>query len=420
LSTGTAVIRQPVNISNADLAEAKERLRGNLRVASRYVPEVDAYTTGELVDVVMAAIHRGDAKQGLKLQALLESAHVGTGHVRQKHFTPCLDELVELVTRMTSISVPMRSVRCEYLYVSYARTGRYRNSLATDRTPKVAPGLRFAGIAISLDDRHVPTSEIPFTTGTRHDYSSERVDPTEIARLERELGRRPNGPPAEHFEELLGIQRRAFARLEKAAAGTAGAALAVRGFSPLIVAESMPCGPAPKRALEGAFTYWPGRDQDLSDVLLGAGKRGVAHYGRRKLTGSDTATHAELIAEGFEPKLFGRSELDNEFANDVDWGVSWYWKKQAERVQVGEGSVRVDDWRVLGLADELDVAVALVRRHEHPWTTGCIKRTVLDTAPGLIKASSYRSDAAQRDFLRLGRAVLVGAERVGRIREAAG
>lgn len=423
MSAGTAVIRQPVDITTADLADATAKLYESLEIAARYVPEIDVYSIGQLGQAVMEATHRGEARTGLRLQTILENARVGSGHARQRHFRPELSELADLTIRLAAISSPRRAVRCECLFAAWAKTGRDRNSLATDRIRNVTPGMRFAGLAVSCDDRHLPTSEIPFTAGTRHDYSSDRADPDGIARLEAKLGRRPSGTPAEHFDELLSTQRRARARLSAGLGKDGGTLLAEAGFSDLVIAGAMPYGPATKRTLDGATTYWPGGDADLIDVLAGAGKQGVAHLGRRDPNGKHPPTQAELEGNGFIMKPFGRTSADERLATDVEWGVTWFWRRESDqllRVQLDEGAVRIDDWRVIGLANDLDVAVALVRRHEQQWMGSCLARVMIDTAPGLIEVSSYRSDAGLRDLLRVGNAALVDADRVGRARAAAG
>ncbi|HEV2973590.1 MAG TPA: hypothetical protein VGX69_01175 [Solirubrobacteraceae bacterium] len=189
----------------------------------------------------------------------------------------------------------------------------------------------------------------------------------------------------------------------------------------MVVAAAMPCGPAPKRSLAGAKVYWPGRDADLVGVLRRAGKLGVAHLGRRRMR-TPNDIKRDLTDAGFTLRRCPFSPADVRLGNEAEWGVTWYWNGSLEclsRVCVDQGTMCVDNWRVIGLADDLDVAVALVRRHEQPWTNEFMAQTVRDTAPGLIKASSYRSDAALRALLRVGIAGLIDAERRARARAAA-
>jgi len=414
------VIRRPVDLARTALDEATKKLRQALAITTRCVNVVDASSVERLSVAVTAAIYRGEASRGLRLTALLDEAGISAGHVRDRHFTPALSELADLTIRMTAINAGSRAVRCESLYVTWARTGRDRNSLATDHIRNVTPGIRFSGIAISCDDRHLQTAEIPFVTGTRHDHASSRADRRAIGRLTREMGRPPNSSPAEHFAELLELQRCARARLRTARLDGLLAPLENLGFSDLVVAGPMPCGPAPKRSLHGAETYWPGRDQDLIEVLHRAGKRGVAHMGRRLVRARKESSPAELSELGFEPWQATYSLDDRKFANDTEWRVSWHWNKELEclaRVHGDGTTVRIDEWRVVALSGEVDVAIALIRRQEQRWMHDFMEQNMRDTAPGLIKASSYRSNAALRDLLRVGFAGLVDAERQARSHE---
>jgi hypothetical protein len=418
LRPGAFAVRRPVDLDCAALDDATTKLRDVLAVTTRWVAGVDRDSIEQLAVAVATAIHRGEAARGVGLTSLLQDAGVALGHARDRHFTPTLGELADLTVRMTAVGVGARSVRCEHLYVAWARTGRDRNSLATDRVRHVTPGIRLAGIAISCDDRHLATLEIPFVTGTRHDHASARADREAIERLTAELGRLPNSSPAEHFEELLDLQRSARARIRQEGAV---ALLDKLGFSDLVIAGSMPCGPAPKRSLAGAKVYWPGRDAELLGVLRRAGKRGVAHLGRRLMRAPNDMKR-DLTDAGFKLRRCPFSPADARLANEAEWGVTWYWSDSLEclsRVCVDERTMRVDNWRVIGLADDLDVAVALVRRHEQPWANEFMAQTMRDTAPGLIKASSYRSDAALRALLRVGIAGLVDAERRARARAGA-
>lgn len=427
------LIRQPVDIANVDLPEAQMIVCWALKVASNFVEDIDLYVIQQLASATVAAIHRQEARGGLKLGKLLDDAHVGGGHARDKHFTPALTELADLTVRVTAVMAKrgtgagagppalgrtIQAVRYEHLYVKWARAGRERNALATDRIKNVTPGIRYAGLALACDDRHLPALEIPFTTGTRHDYASSRADSAELERIGKELGRRPNGPPVEHLAELLDTTQRSRARLDRAAESKSdlkklAEVLSQHGFSDLIVVTPMPCGPAPKRRFEGAETYKPGLDQSLIELLEQAGKRGIAHMGSPSPIGDD----------GFELRNFEYSTTDRTLANNVEWGVKWHWHAKSRclrRVQANNGVVRIDDWRIIGLAKSLEIAVALVRRHEHEWTDCCLARNVVDTAPGLIEVSSYRSDVALRDLLRIGNAGIVEADRLAQARHAAG
>jgi hypothetical protein len=419
---GMPAVRRPVDLAQAALGEATTKLRRVLAITSRCVAGIDAHDIERLFVTATEAIHSGKAARGLRLTPLLEEAGVGTGHARERHFTPALSELADLTIRMTTVDAFSRAVRYEHLYVSWARTGRQRNTLATDRVPHVTPGIRFSGIAISCDDRHLPTLEVPFVTGTRHDRSSPRANRREITRLTSELGRRPHSSPPEHFAELFELQRRARSRLRAARTDGALTPLADMGFSDLVVAGPMPCGPAPRRSLHGAETYWPGGDRELIDVLLGAGKRGVAHMGRALLEPCGKRARGQLARAGFSAMEPTYSPQDRKLANGAEWRVAWYWSETSEclaRVHAQDAIAIVDKWRVVGLSGELDVAVALIRRHAQQWVHQFIEQNMLDTAPGLIKASSYRSDAALRDLLRVGFAGLVDAERKVRTRAAA-
>jgi hypothetical protein len=418
----SAPIRQPVEIASVLSREAQSVAAGALARTGEFAVGLDMFCAGKLAEAAVAAVCRGEARAGLKLGRLLAAARVGNGHAREAHFTSELTELADLAVRSTAVEA-VRAVRYEHMYVKWARVGRDRNSLGTDRVKNVTAGLRFAGIAASCDDRHLPTVEIPFTTGTRHDHSSPRADLGEIERLTAQLGRRPAGTVAEHFKELLDVQRAARARVHAALERGGWASMLARfGFSDLAVLTLMPCGPAEARQQEGGEIRPPGIDRSLVRVLEMAGRRGVAQMGSRRPP-TDGLSPAHLLAEGFEPRYFERSPTDDTLANDIEWGVTWYWKAPARcllRVQVGEGTVRVDEWHVFGLDDDLETAVALVRRHEQKWTMGCIERYMRDTAPGLIEVSSYRSDVAVRDFLRIGNAATVHADRLARARHAAG
>jgi hypothetical protein len=415
LRRATVVTRRPVDLARAALDDATNKLRQVLAITTRWVAGTDGHSVERLAIAAAAAIHRGEAARGLRLTALLEEAGVALGRARDRHFTPSLSELAELTVRLTAVGGGSRAVRCEHLYVSWARAGRERNSLATDRVRQVTPGMRFAGVAISCDDRHLSTLEVPFVTGTRHDRMSARADEREIARLTGELGREPNSSPAEHFEELLEVQCRARSRIADVDDVDGGAALLERiGFCDLVVAGGMPCGPAPRRSLDGARTYWPGCDAALIEVLRRAGKRGVAQLGRTVLCGPSSPLRRELVRAGFVYRRCPYSTTDARLANEAEWNVDWYWNATSRclaRVAVERDTTRVDSWRVVELDDELEVAVALVRRHEQSWPHEFMRQTLRDTGPGLIKASSYRSDAALRDLLRVAIAGLVDAER---------
>lgn len=414
-------IRQPVDVASVDPRDADGTIAIALAAAGKHVRGVDEYTTRQLVRAATAAIRSGETRDGLKLGRLLDAAYVGSGHARDRHFTPQLTVLCDLAVRATAIAAG-RLVRCEHVYVKWARTGRERNSLGTDRVRGVTAGLRFAGIAPAYDDRVLPAVEIPFTTGTRHDIASERADPPEIGRLTRELGHPLNSSVADHFKELLALQQRSRACLQGGPSDDVSLAsrLGKHGFSDLVIATLMPCGPAYSRQREGAEVRAPGDDGELIRVLQVAGKRGVAQLHSR--SPYPATTPESLRGEGYEQRDSPYSEYDIFFANDVEWGVTWHWHSQRRRLvrlQADHATVRADEWLVFGLERELHVALALARRHEQKWTGGCLTRYMHDAAPGLIEVSSYRSDVAVRDILRMANAACVQADRLGRARHAA-
>ncbi|HEY2535414.1 MAG TPA: hypothetical protein VGI24_00325 [Solirubrobacteraceae bacterium] len=376
------------------------------------MPDVDDHVVKRLVVEAVEKICDGTTAKGLKLERLLRDTRVGNGHTRENHFTPALTVLADIAVR-TMLVKSKRRVAYERILVTWARTGRERNSLGTDGVKNAARGMRFMMLAQGCGDTLVPSLEIPFTTGTRHDHMNARADLAEIDRLTRDLGRRPNGSPAEHLSELLDTSNTSRNQVAKAAANHRGYALLARhGFSDLIMATSMACGPAPRRGYGGEYFFAPGLDEDFINVFSTAGKRGILHLGTTHP--SKRFPLAIVEKQGFRRHQFYHSDFDRELHNDVDREVSWYWHATAHRLlrvrkefDQGTEGFCADCWYVLGLADDLLQAVALARKYVQTWPDYSIKRWVRDTGLGLVGVSSYRSDVAVRDLLRIGNAAII-------------
>lgn len=404
--------RFPVSIANADPGAVGEFAEQAVTAAARVVPDVDDHVVKRLVVEVIGKICEGATTKGLKLEKLLKDTRLGNGHTRENHFTPELTVLADIATR-TMLVASRRRVEYERVLVTWARTGRERNALGTDGVKNAARGMSFMVLAQGCGDTLTPSLEIPFTTGTRHDHTSARADLAEIERLTRYLGRRPNGSPSEHLNELLDACNASRERVTEAAADHRGyALLARRGFSDLVMATSMVCGPAPRRGYRGEYIHAPGLDEDFIDVLRKAGKRGILHLEARDPRKS--LSIAAIEKQGFRRCQFYHSDFDRDLHNDVDRGVSWYWHATAQRLlRVAEETrgdsvgIRADCWYVLELADDLLQAVALARKYVQRWPDYCIERWVRDTGLGLVGVSSYRSDVAVRDLLRIGNAAIV-------------
>jgi hypothetical protein len=422
LSRGQAqLVRQPANVANVEPGEVRRVVEEALSITTGIVPSVDGHMIKRLAVGVVEEICAGRAARGLKLERLLKATRVGTGHTREHLFTNDLTTLADLTIRLLLAASKQRGAY-EQVHVTWAKTGRERNSMGTDRVKNVTPGMRFMALTLGRSDRLVPSLEIPFTTGTRHDRTCHRADPSEIERLTRELGRRPNGSPAEHLSELLDLSEVGRTRAMKSVAGhDHHRFLLDHGFSDLILGTSMRCGPARKRTQWGEYTYAPGRDQDFIDVLRKAGKRGVLHMGTRTARGDDAFSIPVVERQGFRSHGFAYSEFDQDLGNAMEADVSWYWHATAQRLKrVQAGNMRVDDWYVLDLADDLATAVALVRRHTQKWTIECLNRWVRDTGLGLMGVSSYRSDVAVRNLLRIGNAAVVHTDLRARARRDGG
>jgi hypothetical protein len=406
--------RFPVSIANADPKKVAIFAEQAVATAARIVPDVDDHVVKRLVVEAVEKICEGTTAKGLKLERLLKDTRVGNGHTRENHFTPALTVLADIAVR-TMLVRSKRRVAYERVLVTWARTGRGRNSLGTDGVKNAARGMRFMVLAQGCGDTLVPSLEIPFTTGTRHDHTSVRADMVEIDRLTRDLGRRPNGSPAEHLGELLDTSNTSQKRVAEAAANHRGYAfLARHGFSDLVMATSMACGPAPRRGYRGEYIHTPGLDEDFIDVLSKAGKRGILHLGTTDPRKAFSI--ATIEKQGFRRYRFYHSDFDRELHNDVDREVSWYWHATAQRLlrvreetRDGSEGFCADCWYVLELADDLLQAVALTRKHVQTEPDYCIKRWVRDTGLGLVGVSSYRSDVAVRDLLRIGNAAIVYA-----------
>jgi hypothetical protein len=404
--------RFPVSIANVDPKEVGVFAERAVTTAARVVPGVDDHVVKRLVVEVAEKICEGTTAKGLKLEKLLRDTRVGNGHTRENHFTPELTILADIAAR-TMLVASSRQVAYERVLVTWARTGRERNSLGTDRIKNAARGMRFMVLAQGCSDTLAPSLEIPFTTGTRHDHTSARADRVEIERLTRDLGRPPHGSPAEHLNELLNACNAGRKRVTEAAADHSGyALLAQHGFSDLIMATSMVCGPAPRRGYRGEYTHAPGLDEDFIDVLRKAGKRGILHVATKDPR--DVLSVAAIERQGFKQCQFDHSDFDRDLHNDVDRGVSWYWHATAQQLlrvaketRDGPAGSRADYWYVLDLADDLFRAVALARKYGQRWPDYCIERWIRDTGIGLVGVSSYRSDVAVRDLLRIGNAAVV-------------
>lgn len=408
----TRPARFPVSIANADPKKVAIFAEQAVATAARIVPDVDDHVVKRLVVEAVEKICEGTTAKGLKLERLLKDTRVGNGHTRENHFTPALTVLADIAVR-TMLVRSKRRAAYERVLVTWARTGRERNSLGTDGVKNAARGMRFMVLAQECGDTLVPSLEIPFTTGTRHDHTSARADLAEINRLTRDLGRRPNGTPAEHLRELLDTSSTSWKRVAEAAADHRGYAfLARHGFSDLVMATSMACGPAARRGYRGEYIHAPGLDEDFIDVLRKADKRGILHLGPRDPC--ETFSIAAIENQGFRPYQFYYSDFDRELHNEVDKEVSWYWHATAqqlmrvtEETRDDSGGFCVDCWYVLELADDLLQAVALARKYVQTQPDRSIRRWVHDTGLGLVGVSSYRSDVAVRDLLRIGNAAIV-------------
>ncbi len=184
------------------------------------------------------------------------------------------------------------------------------------------------------------------------------------------------------------------------------------GFSDLIVAGPMPSGVPRRRRETAGDVLFPGLQHELIATLEDYKRKAVLYRG--PLSGRyDPARSSHGVFELIEP---GPSHLEGVLGSADDWGVEWYWSPADERlVRRAVDPVRIEDWRVVGLADDLATAVALISHRLRLWPQACIERAASDSGIGLLQARGVQSHAVLRAILRMANAAMVSAERRARL-----
>lgn len=434
-------VRWPVELSRVERAEAKRLVADALVLAGGLVRDVDGFSFGKMVDVVIDSVGDGTAGgivgRGLALRGLVERAHVGRGRLRER-FSGDLHVFSELAIRAIA-AMADRPALYEQLSSVEVDVGRRHNGMGTDRsTHESQSSALWQFVAASgMSDRHCPVSARPLLTGTRDDHSSSRADAKRIAEWTKKLGerpvptlgeqgdgvvkahacRRPAGTLGEHVYEVLAEQQRVRRLANDAVKNRPelfspslskerfGRAFAVR----LLMGETPHGGQPESEHRSATGVLLPGRDPDVVDAVATAGRMGVLFYGTPR-------DRSEFAAADFEPLRVGRLPRTYELGITVAANTRYSYsakRRQLARVVVGNG-IRVDLWQLVRFDERhLLSAVALIERHvQAAWTAACLRRWNQDCAPGLLKGRDPVICAGCLNLLNVANAALVAAHRL--------
>jgi hypothetical protein len=298
-------------------------------------------------------------------------------------------------------------------------------------------------------DRHVAAVEIPFTTGTRDDRTSERANHDRIAGFEDELDHDVPATPAEHVTRLLGLEDESRDQMRDGAEALADwvhelaqdersrllAKLADPDelfdflFPDLLIAGPLPAGVPESRSRMYGALHMPGTDEEVVAAIRDAGRAAVLYRGplhsEVSAAGLSAADLTERGFRRFEPRF---TPLQQGLGVTAPFGVEWWFSTKKQRIvrrQVEQRSpdgvgVVTEGWQLVGLEKHLSVAAVLVERRGQRWQTGCLERAAEDSAPGLIKVRKSGQEQGLRALLRLGNGAIVAADRRAKMRHSHG
>ncbi|HEX5927430.1 MAG TPA: hypothetical protein VFY45_26675 [Baekduia sp.] len=428
---GEALLRQPVDLKIAELRDVEERLRMAASFAGP-VFGVDPFVLWRIGYGAAALLREGRLGTGLQLTALTDAASIGRGHL-DEHFSIEFVCAVDLAVRALAV-LEGESVCCQQLYGTAVQAHKDSKAYGVDKHAQTGASLRLLGMAAGSGDRHLATTDVVLTTGTKYDWSSDRAASAEIRRATRELGVAPPGPVDEHVEFLMAIEqtvKRAAARAARERPKLFGDHLGLdatafyrKAFTKLLVAGAIPVDPPTMRGRLSARIVHLGSTPEVLRVLQGAGRVGVALV--------DPAQHvpADLARAGWTQRHPRRTVVHDRLhlSPHPEWGVEWWVNQRVGRVvrkgAVGTQAIVTRQWQGFGIDaspgfDEwLDAATALIERYEQPLPEACLGAADRDMSPGKVYARSAGQQACARAALRLGRAALVAGDR--RMRRAVG
>jgi hypothetical protein len=416
-------VQRPVAFAAQDIADANSLIETFGRLAAANMPEApdDERRLARLLALAKGAnqlLASGRAEHGVRIDELARAANYASDkHIREGFVGSWPRRWSALAIRL--MMADTAPVLAEHLIARAAKVRRESNFIGYDQHPDCGKIKPLLNLYVGGIDRHLLNWQIPLTTATSYDRTHPRAALARIADVEQQLGEPLPATLVEHLELAL-AERATCHQLVQAGVSSRGemfheagldpATAVARAFSPLLVLDPLPHG-APRVPGEAyGRLVMPG---DEAELLRVADK-----YGLVGIAACSDAEHASELALPSRP-------LDLAVATITDWGLEaspWTIAFQAIgdnlllRVASDKGGTRATLWRVFGMSNDDQRALALAQRDSEEWTHACALRANAAAPPGLVYAKDPAFRMAVRALVRVADAARVTAERDRRAR----
>jgi hypothetical protein len=417
--------QSPVAFERRDTERADALIDRYGRLAALVIPE--APSDGTRLAKLIAVTRGGNAiladqrtVNGAKVGDLAKAANYASDkHLRDDPHGPWMRRWSAVAVRLLlAARVPLL---VEHVASEATRVRRESRAIGHDHHASCAHVKPLLSVYAGTIDQHLVDWQSQLVSGTCFDHTQEDADCDRIAKAEEDLGEPLRGSVIDHVALALDERELCKQLVAEAAAkyperfreaGLNPATVVERAFADLCVLETLPYGAPVEPGMTHTDVHTPG-DDEVMIAAVSASMAGVASCGvigdPAQLPGEwrDVTLESTTVAEWaleHDPWRHTFRTLNNDTLLRTETGPS--------------GSV-TEAWRVFGMANDDQRALALVQRASEAWTRECIDRAEKTCPVGLNYAKEPAFRMAMRAMLRLADAARVTAERERRASELA-
>ena len=401
---------QPVDLLALDPAVVRRLIEQPSRIAQDIVCDGDDFQLRQMGGAAVDMILDGRAAAGIARKGFVERSKVGQGHLRQRLAPPWHELSAAAIHAMFALE--NSALAYQEITSVGARIKRSHHGLGADQVHNCTPTLHMLVRSLAGHDRHCPVDARPLVTGTCWDSRSNRYDRSKAERF-GELGY------PETLAETVGatISDHLSLRSRLGVLLTSRPELfdedlrkrLIRSMPSLFLIGRIDCGPPSDRKRLHGMQVWPGRDQELVQVLKECGVRAVLACG--------PAVPGDVDPQKLEERPLRAGSANAMLGITSMYGVSQRLDSTRSLLlrTSAEAGVRQELWRLVGMdgaEDSIALAQALVERQAQcSWPARCVARWAADCGPAQLKAYQPAICSGLIDALNVANAAIVAADR---------
>jgi hypothetical protein len=385
--------RAPVAFAAVDVQAADELIHRFGRMALRLLPGTprDERTISRLLSLTTATntlIANGTAaERGLRNCDLVAAANYATDtHIRELLMDPWIRRWSALTVRL--IIASHGRLLAEHLVSAPVRLRRDAVRIGAENRDGVANIKPMLRAYLAGGDCHLVAAQIPMTTASPYDRTSDNADSGLIDAARAALGEDLPDTAASHVSLLID-ERASLAQCVGAASeahpelfsevGIQAATIVRDAFPKLVILDPLPVGAPRVKGETFAQTIMPGEVPEILEHAVEHGLAGIA-----ACTPPEARPPHTALADP-EPGLAAEFGIT---VSALDVAVAIVDDEYLLRVARSGNGTDLALWRVFGMPSDDPRAAVLAQRAAEPWSEACTTRAQASAPLGMIRATT--------------------------------